>query len=216
MKRPDRRWALGDRRGDDAFVHRMEALDEMRRTLRPAKIHHSTGRLLVADGLATRHASGKFQITEDGIAYIEKEEREERRWMINRSVDKERHDYVNRVMDWLKVHADMTFAAETFARHVANALVLGEVPVPSGIDWEDGDAQIRAWVEAAIDGVEAIRESKRDARVAGGNLVVSYAAGPKITARAKERRRAAVEKATVDQPGPNVASLETFRQKRLA
>jgi hypothetical protein len=216
MRRPDYRWTLGVRRHDDAFVHRMEALDSMRRSLRPEKVHHSTGRALVADGLATRHASGKFQITEEGVAYIEREEREERRWIIDRAVNPDQHKYSLRVTEWLRVHADLSSLAAHYAEHVTHALLLGEVPVPSGHDWEDGDVRIRAWVEAAIDGVEAIRQAKKEARAAGGDLAVSYAPGPKITARAKERRRAAVEASAEEQPAPNVASLETFRQKRLA
>lgn len=202
---------------DRSRDNRLEALRKLRDARKPVKIHHSTGRALARDGLAVKCPNGYWKSTTAGVDEIDSVEREERRHQIDWNINEDQRKYGRRVIDWLELHSPLSPKGIHYARHVVNALLCGVPPIESGWKWEDGDYLIRCWVEAAIDGLEEMREAKRAAKAAGGDIVISYAAGPKIAARARDRRRAAVEAATVEQPADdNIVGLEDFRQRRLA
>lgn len=201
---------------DEARENRLEALAQMRDAGRPVKIHHSTGRSLARDGFAVKGAGGLWAITEAGVAEINREEREERRARIDWNVNEAQRKYAQRVIAWLEVHGDLSISGLHYARHVANALLSGRVPIESGMRWEEeGDARIRAWVEAAIDALEEMREAKQRTRADGGDIVVSYNPSVSVISQSRQRRVVAVAESS-EPEGDNVIGLERYRQERLA
>jgi hypothetical protein len=198
--------------------NQIDALQALRDARRPLKIHHSTGRWLADAGFVTRRKNGLWAITDAGLEELAERERLERRMSIDGSLTHDQRKYRQRIEGWLEVHANLTIGGRGHARHIAAALLTGVPVVEGGFAWgEDGEAHLRGWVEAAIDGLEEMREAKRKAKATGGNLVVSYVAGPRVEKRSLDRRRAAVESAVVEQPADgNIVGIEEFRQKRLA
>lgn len=188
----------------------------MRDSGRPVKIHHSTGRSLARDGFAVRGANGLWSTTEAGVDHINEQERGERQHLVDWNVTEAQREYANRVIDWLRLHTELSTTGLLYARHVANALLSGVPPIESGKRWEDdADDYIRAWVEAAIDGLEEMRAAKKRAKETGGDIIVSYNPSVPIREYASQRRVTAVAESR-EEAGDNVIGLDTYRQERLA
>lgn len=201
---------------DEAHDNRMEALAKMRDARRPVKIHHSTGRSLASSGWAVKGKGGLWAITAAGLEEIARQERVERTMRIDWNVNDAQRTYAQRIIAWLEVHADLSNYALHYARHVANALLTGVGPVESGMRWEDdADDRIRAWVEAAIDALEEMREAKAKAKERGGDLIVTYHPSVPIISQSRQRRVVAVAESR-EPEGDNVIGLERYRQERLA
>lgn len=201
-------------RGRGAYQNRLEALRKLRDARgKTVKLHHSTGRALAEDGLAVRCASGRWRSTEEGIAYIDKVERAEEVALTHAKCvrDERNRERRQKVLDWIDLHARLTNAAKRYVDHVVEALLSGERVRESGYSWEGGDEKCRAWAEIGIDAIEELERAQIEAQENGGNIVVSYVAGPSVLARAGKRRARVVNEIAA---GDNVVGLDAYREAR--
>ena len=200
-------------RGRDAHSNRLEALRKLRDARgRAIKIHHSTGRALAEDRLATKTKRGLWLPTDAGVAYIDRTERAEKMELTRRKcrgdeANRERHQ---KVMAWLGVHARLTAAAALYVEHVVDALLAGERVVESGYAWDGGDALCRAWAETALDSIELLEEAQAQAHAEGGDLTVAYGTGEKVVVRSGQRRARVVRALAED----NLVSIEDWKEAR--
>lgn len=193
----------------------LDALTRLRDTRKPLKIHPSTRRVLLEPGYVTQGANGYCTITAEGIRFINNWENRERIEATERKVWREKglSELHKHAMDWLGVHARLTHLATRYASHVLDALLTESPIIPSGHRWEGGDAKCRSWAEVALDAVRELRERQIDAHEHGADLLVSYSIGPKVEARAGERRAVAVERATEDD---TVVPIDRYLRERKA
>lgn len=201
-------------RGRDAHENRLEALRKLRDARgKTVRLHHSTGRALAADGLAVRCASGRWRSTEAGIKFIDRTERAEEIALTHTKCvrDEANRERRQKVLAWLDLHARLTNAAKHYVDHVVEALLAGERVRESGYSWDGGDEKCRAWAEIAIDAIEELELAQVEAQENGGNVVVSYAAGPSVLTRAGDRRARVVREIAA---GDNVVGLDAYREAR--
>jgi hypothetical protein len=201
-------------RDRDAYENRLEALRKLRDARgKTVKLHHSTGRRLAEDGLALRTGTGRWKATEEGIKYIDRTERAEEIALTSTKCyrDEATRERRKKVMAWIDLHARLTNAAQRYVEHVVEALLAGERVRESGYSWDGGDEKCRAWAEIAIDAIEELELAQVEAQEAGGNIVVSYEAGPSVLARAGDRRARVVREIAA---GDNVVGLDAYREAR--
>jgi len=198
----------------DARDNALEALRKLRDARgSPVKIHHSTGRSLAHDGLATRTADGRWRSTEAGVAHIDHVERAEEVAATSAKCcrDEANRERRKKALAWIDLHARLTFEADRYAQHVIEALLVGERVRESVIRWKgDGDALVRAWAEAALDAIEELEEAQRRAQEAGGDIAVTYVAAERVTERSRRRRATVVREIAHD----NVVSLGSWKEAR--
>jgi hypothetical protein len=201
-------------RDRDANDNRLEALRKLRDARgKTVKLHHSTGRRLAEDGLAVRTPSGRWRSTEAGIKHIDRTERAEEVALTRQKcvADEANRERRQKVLAWIDLHCRLTNAAKLYVEHIVEALLSGERVRESGYSWDGGDEKCRAWTEIAIDAIEELELAQVEAQEAGGNLVVSYAAGRSVLARAGDRRARVVNEIAA---GDNIVGLDAYREAR--
>jgi hypothetical protein len=187
-------------------------LRRLRNERGPVRLHPQTFQALHKHRFVEGRGDGCV-LSERGENWLIRFDRERYEYEVMRKLKPEHREFADRVEGWLKVFSPLTSFARIYALRVTEARLVGVEPFASGSRWgEEGDANILAWVDRAIQIVRNFDEVQEQAIREAGDVVIDFAVEDRRPHRVAERKRKARVEAELD----GAVDLTAYRRERGA